>query len=245
MSAEPEKLPLPGWLVWAGSAAIVFHLFALAIVVLAVPSGPWLVPPFGPSQADTPFFAQRISEFTTKRYLEPLQLASNYHFDSNRTDFDTVYVEAILRDSNDKVMEKIRFPQDRSNVWVWNRQVLLAQSLGADDPIEPTRGESIPAPGQATRMVFIWGVPENGIQKLEKVPQYGIPRDRPVYRPTETTRELAQSYSRFLCRQSGAKSVELIRHHRRRVFPMYLFNDPPPDAFEEIICSFGEYSLEK
>jgi hypothetical protein len=245
MSAEPEKLPLPSWLVWAGSAAIVFHLFTLIIVVLAVPSGPWFVQPFGPSQADPPVFAQQISESTTKYYLQPLQMASNYHFESNRTDYDTVYFEAILRDSNNKVTEKIRFPQEKSNLWVWNRQVLLGQSLGADDPVEPPRGETIPAPGQEVRMVYIWGELENGIRKLEKVPEHRIPRNRPVFRPTETSRGLAQSYSRYLCRQTGAVSVELIRHSRTRVFPMYMFNDPPPDAFEELICSFGEYSLEK
>jgi hypothetical protein len=245
MSAAPEKATLPNWLLWLGSAAILFHLLALVIVVLAVPSGPWSLPPLGSDRADPPAFATQISDFTTQYYLQPLQLAANYHFESNRTDYDTVYFEALLRDSNGKVFQTIRFPQSMANFWVSNRQVLLAQNLGADDPVEPPRSEIIPAPGQRMPTVFIWSDLEDGVRKLQEVPQHRIPRDRPVFRPTESAMGLARSYARHLCREYGAASVELIRHSRTRLFPIYMLNDPPPGAFDELICSFGETRLEK
>src|SRR5438093_13475595 len=125
MSVAPEKQPLPQWLIWVGSAAIVFHFFALLIVVLDVRSGPW-PSPFGPPDTqEPPVFAQQISDLTTLNYLQPLQLASSYHFESNRPDLDTVYFEARLRDTLGDVMLTIKFHQYNTNIWILYRHVLL------------------------------------------------------------------------------------------------------------------------
>jgi hypothetical protein len=248
MSAAPEKLPLPSWLVWAGSAAIIFHLFALLIVVLAVRSGPWFVPLYGPSQAFPPRFAEEISNLTTKGYLQPLQISSNYHFASNKADMDSVYFEARLRDAKDNVIQTIRFPQKNANLWVWNRQVAIAQSLGEDVQLEPPRSEKIPAPGKKLETAFIWEAPEGeGPQRLREIPIIGIPRDAPAFGPSEWSRELARSYSRYLCIQFEAASVEIIRHFRRPIYPVFVLPNegPGPEDLEEVICSFGEYRLEK
>jgi hypothetical protein len=96
--------------------------------------------------------------------------------------------------------------------------------------------------------VEVWDAPEGGGPlKLQKIPITRIPRDREIYRPTDLSLQLARSYSRYLCRQNQASSVELIRHSRRRLLPVFVKTEegPPPDAFEEMICSFGEHRLEK
>jgi hypothetical protein len=247
MSAESEKLPLPTWLLGVGSAAIVFHLLALLVVVLAVPSGPW-PSPFGPSNEEPPLFAQKISEVTTAYYLQPLQISSNYHFESNKTDNDSVFFEAQLRNGEGKIFETLRFPEKNANLWVWNRQIGLAQSLGDDRQLQPPPSERIAAPGKEMEMVYIWEAPEaGGPQVLQRIPMIRIPRDRPAFGPSDWSRELALSYSRHLGKQFKAASVEIIRHYRRPIFPVYVLSQegPPPDAFEEVICSFGENRLEK
>ncbi len=247
MSVAPEKQPLPQWLIWVGSAAIVFHFFALLIVVLAVSSGPW-ISPFGPSPQEPPEFAYGISRVTNPLYLRPLQLSSNYHFESNKTEYDSVYFEAELRDANNNLIQTLRFPDEKANSWVRSKQMALAQSLGLDEPVQPPRGEVITPPGKAMPTVEVWDAPEGGGPlKLQKIPITRIPRDREIYRPSDLSLQLAKSYSRYLCRQSNASSVELIRHSRRRLLPVFVKTEegPPPDAFEEMICSFGEYRLEK
>jgi hypothetical protein len=247
MPAAPEYRLLPTWLVWLVSAAIVFHFFALLIAVAAVESGPWPTP-MGQSTAFPPAFAQEISDRITPPYLQPLQLSlSNYHFESNRTDYDAVYFEAQLHDSQGQLIKTVRLPQEGANFWVWNRQVLLAQKLGLDDPVAPPRGEAIPAPGKEPRMVMIWDSPRGEPpMQLRRVSEYLIARDRPVFKPSDLSLDLARSYSRYLCREYGAASVELVRHSRRPIFPTALLApEPAPDAFEELICSFGDYPLEK
>jgi len=242
MSVAPEKQPLPQWLIWVGSAVIVFHFFALLIVVLAVPSGPW-PSPFGPPDTqEPPVFAQEISDWTTLNYLQPLQLASSYHFESNRPDLDSVYFEARLRDAQGDVMQTIKFPQDQANFWVRNRQVLLAQKLGIDNPVRLPRGETIPAPGKEPPKVTIWDSPgAEPHMQLRQIPMHLVRQDRPVFGPSPFSLQLARSYAHYLCQHYGAKSAELIRHSRRPVYPTLMFErEPPPDAFEEIVCSFGE-----
>jgi len=249
MPVDPERPPLPPWLLWLGSAAIVFHFFALLIAVLAVSSGPW-VSPFGPSTQEPPEFAHSISRLTNRNYLRPLQLASNYHFESNKTEYDSVYFEAVLRDANNNVIETLRFPNEKANSSVWNKQIALAQSLGLDEPVQPPRGEVITPPGKALPTVEVWDLPEGGRGplKLQKIPITRIPRDREIYRPTDLSLQFAKSYSRYLGRENKANSVELIRHSRRRLLPAFVIREEegtPPGAFEEMVCSFGEYRLEK
>jgi len=241
MSAEPTTMPLPRWLIGLRSALIAFHLFALLIAVLAAGSGPWPMPS-GESRALAPKFAQDISGLTNGYYLRPLQMASNYHFLSNRTDIDSVYMEVQLRDSQNNLIQTLRFPEKRANLWVRNRQQLLALALADDEPVMPPRGEVITAPGKSAPTETIWDSPDpSGPLRLTKVEVHRIPRNRPVYRPMDSTQQLAKSYARHLCRETGAASAELIRHSRRPLSPaMLLMNEPAPEAFDEMVCTFGE-----
>jgi hypothetical protein len=86
-----------------------------------------------------------------------------------------------------------------------------------------------------------WDMGEGGKVQLKSVPEHLVPRDRPVLRPTEWARVVVRSYDRYLCRKYGAASAELIRHSREAIMPAVLFMDEPPaDAFNEVVCSFGE-----
>jgi hypothetical protein len=71
-----------------------------------------------------------------------------------------------------------------------------------------------------------------------------VPRNREVYRPSEWSLLLAQSYARYLCREYGAESVELIRYTQEVIHPVVLFGDraPPQEAFPVLKANFGEFS---
>ena len=233
---------LPRWLILLGSAAIIFHLVSIAGAVLAAQSGPWPTN-LGPSMAEEPpQFARVINEPTAKHYLRPLHMANNYHFASNRNDFSVVKLEILLRDRDGSLIRTIRVPDQEANFWVRQRQTLLAQGLGDDQPVQPPPGESIPAPGQKVKTVIIWDSADNDrTLRLKEVPEHLIPRDRPVYSPTEWSQVLARAYSRYLCRQYGAATAEVIRHSREPILPVFMFSpEARQGAFEELVCSFGE-----
>jgi hypothetical protein len=79
--------------------------------------------------------------------------------------------------------------------------------------------------------------------RLKSVPQHLAPRDRSVFRPSEWSLLLARSYARHLCRAHGAASAEIVRHTREAIPPAVLFfDDAPPEAFEELVSTFGEVS---
>ena len=74
------------------------------------------------------------------------------------------------------------------------------------------------------------------------MPEHLIPRDRPVFRPSEQSLLLARSYARYLCRTHGAATAELIRHTGEPITPAVMFTSgqPPAAAVNELISSFGE-----
>src|SRR5262245_54737127 len=144
--SDPPR-PLPRWLILGGSLALGFHLFAIGILVLAAPSGPWQTQ-FGPSMALAPQFAGAINQVTTGYYLEPLALTHNYHLATNRTGLPAVYFEVRLFDAKGNQVKTVTVPDKRANFWVRHRQELLAQGLADDQPVQPPRGEVIAAPGE-------------------------------------------------------------------------------------------------
>jgi hypothetical protein len=245
-----QNLELPRWLLLLGSGGIAFHFFALLMVVIAAPSGPW-PSPLGQTNSPGPDFAEPISEWTSRYYLQPLQMAHNYHFSSNRTDIPTVYFEAKLKDAKGKVVQTLRFPEKDQSIWIRQRQRSLAQNLLEDDRVEPPRGDEIPAPGKKAPEVEIWDRREGQtILQLQSVPKHLLPRGPgapPVFRPSKWSKTLARSYALYLCRNHEASAVELIRHSREPLYPSLMFMDepPPPQTYEELICSYGEYRLEK
>jgi hypothetical protein len=233
MPATPSR-PLAA----AASAAIVFHLGAVLANVLAAPSGPW---PPGGTAATPPQFAHSVNRELAPRYLEPLKLTHNYHFASNRPGRPGVWFAVRLTDESGRELKTLRFPDPAANPAVRHRQSLLALSLADDVPVVPPAGESVAAPGREVPTVLIWDVAGERELRLRAVPAHLVPRDRPVYRPSDWSLVLARSYVRHLCREYGAGKGELIRHTREAIPPAVLFEDNiPPDAFGELVSYFGE-----
>ncbi len=250
----PLSRPLPLWAVAGLSLLILFHFTAVVVHVLAASSGPWLVPGLGPSEALGPAFASQIRQVTTDYYLQPLQLASEFHYASNRVDLPHVYFEARLKDDKGDV-ETLRFPGPKDSAAVRYRYRLLAEGLGGDIPIQMPRGEMIPAKGQENEKVILWYPPEPREKRLtliEKEPHLvkDLVKDpgMELARPRKWTLLLAQSYARYLCRKHGAVSVELSRHSRNPIMPAMLFlpeDATMPGMFDTLVSQFEEYRCEQ
>jgi hypothetical protein len=257
MSHPPSASALPRWLVVAGSALILYHLAAVIVPILDVPSGPWVTGE-GPRPVAPPEFAHVASGLSTVQ-ADYLRVAHSYHFDSNRPgDLPGVEFEVRLRDRDGTLMETVRFPDPGANPWLRHRQELLARGLAPDLPVQPPQSEVIPPAGEKVPMLDIWALhgedfsgkpaaapPDSKLPlELRSVPQHRIPRPpmgRSVMRPPEWALVLARSYSRYLCRTHGAASAEIIRHTREPVSYAVLMGSPAQEP-EEIVASYGEMS---
>lgn len=228
------------WLIVLGSVAITAHLASVAIMVLAAPSGPW-ASPFGMSMALAPQFAQSAYGAVTPAYLRWIKMTHNYHFPTNRPGAPGVTLEVKIRDEAGKVTETLKFPDDKANAFVRHRQVLLLRQLADDQPMPPQQAEVVPAPHKEMRKVSIWRATEPGKLQLNAIPEILVPRDQPVFRPSDWSMLLVKSYARYLGRTHHAASVELIRHTKDPVPPIVLYlGDVPPGAFDELTSSYGE-----
>jgi hypothetical protein len=232
---------VPRWLVILGSVAIMVHLLAVTTVVLAAPSGPWVTPE-GPALSTPPPFALSLNRVATPAYLQWVKLTHPYRFASNRSDVPAVIFEVNLKDDAGRPMATFKLPDPKANYWVRHRQSQLAGGLAPDQLVQPRPGEVLPAPNQKIETVSIWeGGPDRNL-RLREVPEHLVPRDRQVWRPSEWSMLLAESYVRYLCRAHGAASGELVRRTRQPVHPALLFMpEPPPGEFEDLIAHFGEF----
>ena len=238
--------PLPVGLARLGAALITLHFLAIGVVVLAAPSGTWPTR-FGESMSPGPKFAEALNNnIVAPAYAGPLRLNSNYHFASNRSLISAVYFEARLKDSEGTVTKTVKFPGDSGNFWRRHRYKLFALGLGSDIPVQPPGGEVIPAPGKQMEKMIIWDITDPKMWRLKEVPEHLVPKDRPVMRPSEWSLLLAHSYARYFLRDSDVASVEIIRHSKDQVLPAFMYvPSPPPGAFDELVCSFGEERREK
>jgi hypothetical protein len=231
---------VPTWLLILGSVAIFAHLVAIAVMVLAAPSGPW-ASPFGMSMALAPQFAQSGYDVATPAYLRWIKMTHNYHFPSNRPGAPGVYLEVKLKDSSGKIIETLKFPDNKANAFVRHRQLLLARQLADDTPLPPRQGEVVAAPGRAIHKTEFWDMPEAGKLHLKALPDILVPRDRPVFRPSDWSMVLVKSYTRYLCRSHGAAKAEVIRHTKDPVPPIVLYlGDIPAGAFDELVSNYGD-----
>jgi hypothetical protein len=227
----------------AGSVFAVGHLLAIGMLALAAPSGPWPTN-FGTSDSPGPQFAAAVtSNITYPHYLQHLRMTHNYHFNSNRPAQFAAYFEVQLKNDQGDVVKTLKFPDDKANFWVRHRESILAQGLAEDQPVQ-LGTEVIAAPGKAAPTIEIWEDDKGGVLRLTHKPQHMIARDRPVVKPSEWSKVLAQSYMRYLCKEHGAHSAELVRHSRELIMPMDMFV-PRPDVFKELKSHFGEYRREK
>jgi hypothetical protein len=224
----------------AASLAIGFHLLAVGLVVVAAPSGPWPTPE-GANLATPPQFAFSLHRDLTAAYTRALKLQHNAHFTGNRPGTPGVFFEARLKDAEGRQITTVRVPDPAANAWAAYQQAVLAGRLADDEPVPPPQGEVIAAPHRAVPSVTIWAVAGNRQLKLERVPVHLVPRDRPVFRPSEYSLLLARSYARHLCRRHDAACAEIIRHTQDPIPPAVMGEDGPPEAaFGELVSNFGE-----
>jgi hypothetical protein len=232
----------PSLVIAVGSLAIAFHLGAVIVHALAAPSGPWPNGD-GPPMAGPPAFAQSLDESLFAAYLKPLKLTHNYHFAGNRPIVPGVFIDIKLKNAQGEVLNTIRWPDPAANSWLRYMQGLFVQGMVPDQPVAPPQGEEVPAPHQQPRMASIWE--GDGSLRLTRVPEHLIPRNRPVYSPTDWSLILVHSCARYLCRTHGAASAEVIRYSREAISPAFLsMGPPPPMAFADLIASYGDISSE-
>ncbi|HEV3445291.1 MAG TPA: hypothetical protein VG099_11650 [Gemmataceae bacterium] len=241
-SRQVQTVPVPRWLAVLASLAILAHLLVIGARVLDADSGPW-VTSMGNSPATGPQFAREIDQVTNFSYLRPLRMGHNYHFQSNRPEQTDVYFEAELKDASGHVLKKLRFPEQSANLWLRHRQLLLARGLAEDMPVQPPQGEEVGAPKAGAPSAEIWEFGPGKVLRLQTIPEHLIPRDHPVFRPSEWSRLLARSYARYLCRMHGAASAEIIRHTKEPLLSAVLLIDESPNA-EELVATFGEMKVE-
>jgi hypothetical protein len=229
-------------LIVVASVVIVFHLSAVALRALAAPSGPWPTPQ-GPNTAAPPAFALNLYEWLPEEYLKAIQMTHNYHFPTNRPGQPVLSFDVRLKDAQGKEVATVTIPDKNANFWVQHRQRVLANALSLDMPVTPPQMEAIPAPGKPVTFVPVWEMVPNtpGRLQLKNTPEHLVPRDRPAMRPSEVTMLFVHAYVRHLCRNYGATSADVIRHHRDPIPPEVLFNDGiPAEAFDEMLSNFGE-----
>jgi hypothetical protein len=242
---------LPRWLIVGGSAAILFHLAAIIIPILDMPSGPW-AKPMMPRERPEPEFAHAAGGLATLHADYP-SIAHSYHFVSNRPgDIPGVELDVILRDEDGTLMKTLRFPDPDANPWLRHRQGILASALAPDLPVESPKSDVIPPPLE-NPVVDVWALqgeefpPRPDVQPpadnkaplaLRKVPKHLVPRYRNVWGPSEWSLVLVRSYARYLCRTHGADTAEFVRHTREPVSYSVLLGNGAPEL-DEIVASYG------
>jgi len=228
-------------LLWFGSIALVLHLSAFAVHALSARTGPW---PFGDgnSMGEPPYFVQAPDELGRRAYLEPLRMTHNYHFSTNLVSLPGVSFEVRLKDATGQVIKKVEFPDKTAWPWTRYRQQLLAQWLANDQPVGARQGERIAAPKQNARTYQIWNRDDDKQPyRLKTVLEHLIPRDRPVFAPSDWSLLIAKSYMRYLCREHGAASAELVRTSQDAVRPESLIAGQVVGSFDRMVSIFEEY----
>ncbi len=191
--------------------------------------------------ADPPTFAQIIYAFC-QPYLALLHLDHSGRFGTNQPGRTGVALEAKLYDAAGQPLTTLRIPSDSANPWVRDREASLVRLLAPDQMVEPPQGEHVAAPGQTIRQLEIWA-PGDGPWsiKLEKVAEHLVPRDRQVFRPPDHALVLERAYARYLLRETGGASAELIRHTREGIPPADLAREMLPQQLDELTSNFGKY----
>jgi hypothetical protein len=232
---------LPWWAILAGSVPIVVHLAALVVHAAAAPSGPW--PGMeGADMAPPPAFLQGADQSMALPYLARIKMTHNYHFPSNRTGLPEAFLEVRLLDAKGEALQTVHFPDPQAPPRVRQRQALAARWLIEDRPLERSSwGERIPAPNQKVPEVPVWApVPEQERKlQLAWVPEHEVPKDRPVFRPSDWSLVVVRSVARHLCKVHGAASAEVVRHSREAIPPRILFERELPPQMEELQSAFG------
>lgn len=206
-TTTPAGWPLPLRLLV--SVAIIFHLAALAGLVLSTRTGPWAMPDGDIGIAHAPFFAERIFD-STRGYRQALRLTEDYRFSSNlRPDSDN-QVEIRLKDKDGKVIKTVLLPQSNSWLGSYQREQLIANLLSKNEAVDAPEGEKIPPPGQQVPMASYWKAQgSNKLWKLEITPEHLLPREEEMARPTDLSVILAKSLARHAQKKYGGESADV------------------------------------
>src|SRR5690606_10998124 len=133
-------------------------------------------------------------------YLSSLGLAHHYRRVTNNPALVGGAIELRLEAADGSPLGSLPLPDPRCNWWVGHRQALLARALADDLPVFPPEGEMVAAPGHALPSSPFWELSPGGGLELRNVPQHLIPRERPVFRPSDKSLLLARSMARYVCR---------------------------------------------
>jgi hypothetical protein len=241
MSSSPSTpdVPLPRWALVVGSLVVACHLLALATNVLAAPSGPWPTME-GMSQAPPPQFAQSVAEPVAQPYLRLLKMTHNYHFPSNRPGGFEAFLEVRLFDDQGREMKTLRLPDPDASAAVRRQQALLARWMTDDMPVLPPQAEKVYPKDQEAPRVSIWEGPPQGPLAIRTLFEHELRSRGPAVRPSDWSVLLAKSYARYLCREHGATSADVIRHSRGAIPPTVLFDqEPRPGPAEDLLSNYG------
>ncbi|MFN4260302.1 MAG: hypothetical protein ACK4RK_13480 [Gemmataceae bacterium] len=246
MSQSPSTSPeaVPRWLVIVGSAFILLHLFAVVIVVLAAPSGPWASMQGMSYPEQPPQFALAINQRTAPYYLDPLRLAYNFHYMSNNPTMLGARLEMRLLDETGKQVAVVRLPDENVNFWVRHRQRLLAEKLATMDvpPFQLTQEKVYPDDSKPPEVHF-WDEQSNFNMALVSRPENLAPRDRPLSHPSSMAMLMVNSFARHLCRKykdQGVVRVKLIRQTQSPIPPQVLWDQSIPSmVFDTQNWNFG------
>ncbi|MBY0586801.1 hypothetical protein K2X85_06470 [bacterium] len=201
-----------GWGVFAraiASVMIVFHLTALLGLVLAVRTGPWVIPD-GAGEAHAPLFASRISDWT-ESYRDALQLVENYRFPTNARPEAAHRVEILMKDADGKELPKVTLPSEKTMLPAWHRQLLLTDVVAQYQALAPPEGEKIPPPGQAVPTVAYWKRSEDGTYaELARVAEHLLPRNEDLVAPTDYALTAVRSLTRYAKKKYGADKVQVV-----------------------------------
>lgn len=239
-STSQAAADVPRWLIIVGSVAIGFHLTAITVGALLGEGPPWTMDGM---PSPPPQFALSLDNVTGS-YRRATKFTHNYHFLSNRPEIGIKF-EVRLADKDGKELGTFQFPDKTANTWVHQRQLLLAQNLGNDPQVTPPQSEEIAAPNQGAQVEQIWEQGENRKLVIKSVPRHLVPRDHPVFQPSEWSMLVARSYVRYLCRLHGAASGEISRIHQDPIPPMVLSTDFQAGGVDDAMTSvFGEFKAD-
>src|SRR5262249_54167751 len=140
----------------AGSAAIVYHLAAITIPILDMPSGQWVTGE-GPRMLDAPEFAHAAAGLSNW-HADYLRVTHDFHFVSNKPgEIPGVRFEVRLREKDGTLMETLQFPDPNANPWLRHRQELFARFFAPDQPVESPRSDVIYPAGQEP-LIPLWAI---------------------------------------------------------------------------------------
>jgi hypothetical protein len=159
-------------------------------------------------------------------YLRAVKLTHNYHFASNRVGNPDAYLVVHLEDGDGKHLRTVCVPDPNAPPYVQRRQALLLRFLVDDQPVQPPTSERIYPPGQTPPRLSIWEMNEPGRLHLAEIAEMEVPRNRPVFRPSDWSLIVVRSCARHLCRVHGAERAHVVRYSRDAVHPSILVGQP-------------------